>query len=221
MIWLSGHLTYHLIISDNTTWKRLQKFYSQIKQNSLKTLGQPIWQPPPLQFGIHSCLQCDFQSLVNSVFLENIIVFSSCSKDKVYPTSRSRVTILSPVISYPLQRTLQRPSMITQPVIPNRKIPFSPLDTYEYEYHISVEMEILIPSAASVTIIFLILSSPHDCISLTRDKTGCTFLDDQLVRYLHCSTFGTLLQECGSKTGQEFQSCDFSDQTCTNVSGHV
>ena len=29
-------------------WKRLQNVYSQIKQNRLKPLGQPIWQPPPL-----------------------------------------------------------------------------------------------------------------------------------------------------------------------------
>ncbi len=32
--------------------------------------------------------------------------------------------------------------------------------TYEYEYHISSVMEILIPSAVSVVTIFLILSSP-------------------------------------------------------------
>jgi hypothetical protein len=34
--------------------------------------------------------------------------------------------------------------------------------TYEYEYHTSTVTEILIPSAASEDIIFLILSSPHD-----------------------------------------------------------
>ncbi len=64
------------------------------------------------QFGIHSCLQCAFQRLVHSAFLESIILFSSCSKDSLNPASRSRATTLSPVLSYPLQRTLQRPSMI-------------------------------------------------------------------------------------------------------------
>ena len=48
MIWLSSHLTYHLIISDSAMWKRLQNVYSQIKQNRLKPLSQPIWQPPLL-----------------------------------------------------------------------------------------------------------------------------------------------------------------------------
>jgi hypothetical protein len=48
MIWLSSHLTYHLIISDSAMWKRLQNVCSQIKQSRLKPLSQPIWQPPPL-----------------------------------------------------------------------------------------------------------------------------------------------------------------------------
>ncbi len=109
-------------------WKRLQNVYSQIKQNRLNPLGQPIWQPPTLhpvsyqppthrrilafpvfvfingedsfvitsqQFGIHSCLQCTFRRLVNSDFFESIILFSSCSKDSLYPACRSRATILS------------------------------------------------------------------------------------------------------------------------------
>ena len=46
--------------------------------------------------------------------------------------------------------------------------------TYEYEYHTSVTMEILIPSATSVVIIFLILSSPHGYKCLTSNKAGCT-----------------------------------------------
>jgi hypothetical protein len=37
------------------------------------------------QFGIHSCLQCDFQRLVHGPFLEIIMLFSSCSKDSLYP----------------------------------------------------------------------------------------------------------------------------------------
>jgi hypothetical protein len=48
-------------------------------------------------FGIHSCLQCAFQRLVHSSFLESIMLFSSCSKDSFYPASRSRATMeLSP-----------------------------------------------------------------------------------------------------------------------------
>ncbi len=39
--------------------------------------------------------------------------------------------------------------------------------TYEYEYHISVVMQILIPSTARAATIFLILSSPYGCICLT------------------------------------------------------
>ncbi len=39
--------------------------------------------------------------------------------------------------------------------------------TYEYEYHISAVMTILIPSTGSATTIFLILSSPYDCIKIT------------------------------------------------------
>jgi hypothetical protein len=50
-------------------------------------------------------------------------------------------------------------------------------------------------------------------------KASC--LDDKLVRYLHISVFGTLLQECCSKAGQEIQSCDFAGQTCANGSAHV
>jgi hypothetical protein len=45
-----------------------------------------------------------------------------------------------------------------------------------------------------------------------------SFLDDQLVRWFHFSIFGTLSQECCGKTGQEMESCDFSDQTCVNWS---
>ncbi len=49
------------------------------------------------QFGIHSCLQCAFQCLVHGPFLEIIMLFSSCSKDSLYPVSRSRATMeLSP-----------------------------------------------------------------------------------------------------------------------------
>jgi hypothetical protein len=73
--------------------------------------------------GIHSYLQCAFQCLVHSAFLESIMLVSSwkpavktrstsCSKDSLYPASRSRATILWPVLSYPLQRTLQRNSII-------------------------------------------------------------------------------------------------------------
>jgi hypothetical protein len=51
--------------------------------------------------GIHSYLQCAFQCLVHSAFLERIMLFSSCSKDSLYPVSRSRSTILWPVLSYP------------------------------------------------------------------------------------------------------------------------
>ncbi len=130
MIWLSSHLTYHLIISDSVMWKRLQNVYSHIKQTRLKPLTHPIWQLPLLhpvsyqppthrrllsfpvcvfiigedsfvmtsrQFGIHSWLQCDFHRLVRGIFLEIIMLFSSCSKDSLYPTSRSRTTMeLSP-----------------------------------------------------------------------------------------------------------------------------
>jgi hypothetical protein len=42
------------------------------------------------------------------------MLFSSSSKDSYYPTSRSRATILWPVLSYPLQRTLPR-SVISAP----------------------------------------------------------------------------------------------------------
>jgi hypothetical protein len=136
MIWLSSHLTYHVIIS-SSMWN----VYSQIKQSKLKPLShtsQPCflyvshhqWRllcHHKSAIGIHSCLQCDFQSLVHSTFLESIMLFSSCSKDSLYPASRSRATILWPVLSYPLQRTLQRTSIITWPVIPRREIPFSPL----------------------------------------------------------------------------------------------
>ena len=48
-----------------------------------------------------------------------------------------------------------------------------------------------------------------------------SFLDDQLVRWFHFSIFGTLSQECCGKTGQEMESCDFSDQTCVNGSVNV
>jgi hypothetical protein len=131
MIWLSSHLTYHLIINDSGMWKRLQNVYSQIKQRRLKPLSQSIWQPPPLypvsyqppthrrllpfpvcvfiiredsfvmtsrQFGIHSCRQFVSQRLVHGPFLEIIILFSSCSKESLYPVSRSRTTMeLSPL----------------------------------------------------------------------------------------------------------------------------
>ncbi len=130
MIWLSSHLTYHLIISDSTIWKRLQNVCSQIKQRRPNPLSWPIWQPPPLypfsyqppthrrllpfpvcvfiigedsfvmtsrQFGIHSWLQCVFQRLAHGIFLEIIMLFSNCSKDSLYPDSRSRTTmVLSP-----------------------------------------------------------------------------------------------------------------------------
>ncbi len=40
---------------------------------------------------------CVFQCLVHGIFLEIIMLFSSCSKDSLYPTSRSRATMeLSP-----------------------------------------------------------------------------------------------------------------------------
>ncbi len=42
-------------------------------------------------------LQCTFQRLVHSAFLESIMLFSSCSKDSLYPASRCRATMeLSP-----------------------------------------------------------------------------------------------------------------------------
>ncbi len=44
MIWLSSHLTYHLIISDSAMWKRLQNVYSQIKQSRLKPLSHHRWR---------------------------------------------------------------------------------------------------------------------------------------------------------------------------------
>jgi hypothetical protein len=60
-------------------------------------IGEDSFVITSRQFGIHSCLQCDFQSLVHSAFLESIMLFSSCSKDSLYPASRSRTTMeLSP-----------------------------------------------------------------------------------------------------------------------------
>jgi hypothetical protein len=114
-MWLSSHLTFHLIISDNAMWKRLQNVWSQINQIRLKPLSQPIWQPPPLhpvsyqptthrrllpfpedsfvmtsrQFGIHSWLQFTFHRLVHGIFLEIIILFSSC-----FPTSTSTMFLI-------------------------------------------------------------------------------------------------------------------------------
>ncbi len=46
--------------------------------------------------------------------------------------------------------------------------------TYEYEYHISTVMQILIPSTASAATIFLILSSPYGCIYLKSLKITST-----------------------------------------------
>ncbi len=46
--------------------------------------------------------------------------------------------------------------------------------TYEYEYHISPVMQILIPSTSSAVTIFLILSSPYDYICLTSLKITST-----------------------------------------------
>ncbi len=66
-------------------------------------IGEDSFVITSRQFGIHSCLQCAFQRLVHSAFLEIIMLFSSCSKDSLYPASRSRATILSPVLSYRLQ----------------------------------------------------------------------------------------------------------------------
>ena len=60
-------------------------------------IGEDSFVITSRQFGIHSCLQCAFQRLVHSAFLESIMLFSSCSKDSLYPSSRSRVTMeLSP-----------------------------------------------------------------------------------------------------------------------------
>ncbi len=60
-------------------------------------IGEDSFVITSRQFGIHSCLQCAFQRLVHSVFLESIMLFSSCSKDSLYPSSRSRSTMeLSP-----------------------------------------------------------------------------------------------------------------------------
>ena len=60
-------------------------------------IGEDSFVITSRQFGIHSCLQCAFQRLVHSAFLESIMLFSSCSKDSLYPASRSRATMeLSP-----------------------------------------------------------------------------------------------------------------------------
>jgi hypothetical protein len=49
------------------------------------------------KFGIHSSLQCAFQRLVHSAFLESIMLFSSCSKGSLYRAFKSRATMeLSP-----------------------------------------------------------------------------------------------------------------------------
>ena len=44
------------------------------------------------QFGVDTCLQCAFQRIVHGVFLESIMLFSSWSKDSLYPASRCRGT---------------------------------------------------------------------------------------------------------------------------------
>ncbi len=60
-------------------------------------IGEDSFDITTWKFGIDWCLQCDFQGLVHSFFLENIILFSTCKKDSLYPASRSRVTMeLSP-----------------------------------------------------------------------------------------------------------------------------
>ncbi len=56
-------------------------------------IGEDSFVITSRQYGIHSCLQCAFQRLVHSAFLESIMMFSSCSKDSLYPTSRSRATM--------------------------------------------------------------------------------------------------------------------------------
>ena len=49
------------------------------------------------QHGIDWYLQCVFQGLVYSFFLEIILLFSICKEDSLYPSSRSRATMeLSP-----------------------------------------------------------------------------------------------------------------------------
>ena len=42
------------------------------------------------QFGVQTCLQSAFQCLIHCLFLEIIMLFSSCSKDSLYPSSRCR-----------------------------------------------------------------------------------------------------------------------------------
>ena len=60
-------------------------------------IGEDSFVITSRQFGIHSCLQCAFQLLVHSAFLESIMLLSSCIKDSLYPASRSRTTMeLSP-----------------------------------------------------------------------------------------------------------------------------
>ncbi len=60
-------------------------------------IGEDSFVITSRQFGIHSCLQCVFHRLLHSVCLEIIMLFSSCNKDSLYPSSRSRATMeLSP-----------------------------------------------------------------------------------------------------------------------------
>ncbi len=58
------------------------------------------------QFDTHSWLQCDFQCLAHSVFLESIMLFSRCSKDSLYPASRSRATPPRFCVTLPLRRLI-------------------------------------------------------------------------------------------------------------------
>ena len=42
------------------------------------------------QLGVQTCLQSAFQCLIHCLFLEIVMLFSSCSKDSLYPSSRCR-----------------------------------------------------------------------------------------------------------------------------------
>ena len=60
-------------------------------------IGEDSFVITSLQFGIDCCLQCAFQGLVPSFFLESIMLFSGRKKDSLYPVSRFRTTMeLSP-----------------------------------------------------------------------------------------------------------------------------
>jgi hypothetical protein len=151
MIWLSSHLTYYLIISDSDMWKRLQNVYSQIKQTQL--LSQPIWQPPLLY-------PVSYQPPTH----RRLLVFPVCvsSSWRLLCRYKSAIGIHSCLqcdhIEGRMKYTVER--------YPKKYIVKYP-HTYEYEYHTSVAMQILISSTVSSATLFFILSSPYGCIKIT------------------------------------------------------